>query len=129
MNTDERYEEREMVEHAVAALELRHTAIDLETDGFLDKLRVLVRQHDAPVYTITYYVQWQLMQRIAEHGYRISISGTGATSCSAAITTITTPICTTFTTMSLCTTRRSDIGASMSRRSCGTPTCRMPGFL
>jgi asparagine synthase (glutamine-hydrolysing) len=78
MNTDERYEEREMVEHAVAALELRHTAIDLETDGFLDKLRILVRQHDAPVYTITYYVQWQLMQRIAEHGYRISISGTGA---------------------------------------------------
>jgi asparagine synthase (glutamine-hydrolysing) len=78
MNTDERYEEREMVEHAVGALELRHTAIDLETDGFLDKLRVLVRQHDAPVYTITYYVQWQLMQRIAEHGYRISISGTGA---------------------------------------------------
>jgi asparagine synthase (glutamine-hydrolysing) len=78
MNTDERYEEREMVEHAVAALGLRHTAIDLETDGFLDRLRILVRQHDAPVYTITYYVQWQLMQRIAEHGYRISISGTGA---------------------------------------------------
>src|SRR5260221_7173956 len=78
MNTDERYEEREMVEHAVAALELRHTAIDLETDGFLDKLRVLVRQHDAPVYTVTYYVQWQLMQRVAEHGYSISISGTGA---------------------------------------------------
>jgi asparagine synthase (glutamine-hydrolysing) len=78
MNTDARYEEREMVEHAVDALDLRHTAIALETDDFLDKLRVLVRQHDAPVYTITYYVQWQLMQRIAEHGYRISISGTGA---------------------------------------------------
>jgi asparagine synthase (glutamine-hydrolysing) len=78
MNTDERYEEREMVEHSVAALGLNHTAIDLETDGFLDRLRILVRQHDAPVYTITYYVQWQLMQRVAEHGYRISISGTGA---------------------------------------------------
>jgi asparagine synthase (glutamine-hydrolysing) len=78
MNTDERYEEREMVEHAIAALGLRHTTIDLETDGFLERLRILVRQHDAPVYTITYYVQWQLMQRIAEHGYRISISGTGA---------------------------------------------------
>ncbi len=78
MNTDERYEEREMVEHSVAALGLRHTAIALETDGFLDKLRVLVRQHDAPVYTVTYYVQWQLMQHVAEHGYRISISGTGA---------------------------------------------------
>jgi asparagine synthase (glutamine-hydrolysing) len=78
MNTDSRYEEREMVEHSVAALQLRHTAIQLDTKDFLEKLRILVRQHDAPVYTITYYVQWQLMQRVAEHGYRISISGTGA---------------------------------------------------
>ena len=67
-----------MVEHAVAALDLRHTAIPVETSGFLDKLRMLVRQHDAPVYTITYYVQWLLMEAIAKHGYRISISGTGA---------------------------------------------------
>ncbi len=78
INTDERYEERAMVEHAVAELGLRHTAIPVETDGFLEKLRTLIQQHDAPVYTITYYVQWQLMKRVAEHGYRISISGTGA---------------------------------------------------
>ncbi len=78
MNTDARYEERAFVDHSVAELGLRHTAIPLETDGFVEKLRTLVRQHDAPVYTITYYVQWQLMRRVAEQGYRISISGTGA---------------------------------------------------
>jgi asparagine synthase (glutamine-hydrolysing) len=78
MNTDARYEERDMVERAVADMGLRHTAIPLETAGFLDKLRTLVRQHDAPVYTITYYVQWQLMRHVAEQGYRIAISGTGA---------------------------------------------------
>src|SRR5207302_1957730 len=40
--------------------------------------RILVRQHDAPVYTITYYAHWLLMADIAKGGYRISISGTGA---------------------------------------------------
>lgn len=78
MNTDERYDEREMVDIAVREMGLRHTAVPVNKSGFLDQLRVLVRQHDAPVYTITYYVQWQLMQQIAAHGYKVSISGTGA---------------------------------------------------
>jgi asparagine synthase (glutamine-hydrolysing) len=78
MNTDSRYEEREMVEHSVDYLDLRHTTIPVVADDFLDGLRTLVRQHDAPIYTITYYVQWRLMQSVAEHGYRVSISGTGA---------------------------------------------------
>jgi asparagine synthase (glutamine-hydrolysing) len=78
MNTDSRYEERDMVEHAVRHLDLRHTTIPVESDRFLERLRELVRQHDAPVYTITYYVQWRLMQAIADHGYRVSVSGTAA---------------------------------------------------
>jgi asparagine synthase (glutamine-hydrolysing) len=78
MNRDSRYEERDMVEHAVRDLELRHTAIAIDTTGFLDQLRALVRQHDAPVYTITYYVQWLLMRAISAAGYRVSVSGTGA---------------------------------------------------
>ena len=41
--------------------------------GF-DGLRTLVRQHDAPVATITYYAQWLLQKSIAEHGYRISVT-------------------------------------------------------
>jgi len=78
VNTDERYDEQEMVDVAVRELGVRHTAIPLATDGFLPKLRELVRHHDAPVYTITYYVQWLLMQQVHEHGYRVSISGTAA---------------------------------------------------
>ena len=34
--------------------------------------------HDAPVFTITYYVQWLLMEQRARAGYKISISGTAA---------------------------------------------------
>jgi asparagine synthase (glutamine-hydrolysing) len=78
VNTDARYEEADMVDLAVRELGVRHTAIPVVTEGFLPGLRELVRQHDAPVYTITYYAQWMLQKAIAAAGYRISISGTAA---------------------------------------------------
>jgi asparagine synthase (glutamine-hydrolysing) len=78
VNSDERYEEQEIVDHVVKALDLRHTPISPSTANFLPRLRELVRYHDAPVYTITYYAHWLLMESIAEHGYRISVSGTAA---------------------------------------------------
>lgn len=78
MNTDARYEERALVETSVRELSLRHTPVPLETAEFLPRLRELTRQHEAPVYTITYYAQWRLMQRVAKAGYKVSISGTGA---------------------------------------------------
>jgi asparagine synthase (glutamine-hydrolysing) len=78
VNTDERYEEQEMVDHAVAELGVRHTPIELGTDGFVGRLRSLVRHHDAPVSTITYYVHWLLMEAVHAAGYRVSVSGTAA---------------------------------------------------
>lgn len=78
VNSDARYDEQELVEQSVAELDIRHTAIPVQVVDFLPRLRTLVRQHDAPVYTITYYAQWLLQESIGEHGYRISISGTAA---------------------------------------------------
>jgi asparagine synthase (glutamine-hydrolysing) len=78
MNMDERYDEREIVEQAVRDLDIRHTAVPITPERFLERLRELVRYHDAPVFTITYYVQWLLMQHVHASGYKISISGTGA---------------------------------------------------
>jgi len=78
MNTDERYEEREMVETAVVELGLRHTRIPIERDDFLPNLRHLIKYHDSPISTITYYAQWQLMAAVAAAGYKVSVSGTGA---------------------------------------------------
>jgi asparagine synthase (glutamine-hydrolysing) len=78
MNTDARYEEQDMVDVAVAELELRHTAVPVERKDFLRNLRELIRYHDSPVCTITYYAQWQLMAAVAASGYKVSISGTGA---------------------------------------------------
>jgi asparagine synthase (glutamine-hydrolysing) len=78
INTDSRYEERDMVETAVRELGLRHTQVPVDTTDFLQNLRELVRYHDAPVYTITYYAQWRLMHEVARQGYKVSVSGTAA---------------------------------------------------
>ena len=78
INTDERYEEQALVDQAVQDLNLRHTAVKLEKANFLNHLCNLIMAHDAPVYTISYYVHWQLMQRIADEGYKVTISGTAA---------------------------------------------------
>jgi len=78
VNRDERYDEWDLVEGSVQELGIRHTAIPIETTGFLPKLRDLVRAHDAPLYTVTYFAQWLLQEAIGAHGYRISISGTAA---------------------------------------------------
>jgi asparagine synthase (glutamine-hydrolysing) len=78
VNSDERYDEQDIVEQAVKELGIKHTSIPVDTADFIPKLRTLVRQHDAPVYTITYFAHWLLMESIAQHGYRISISGSAA---------------------------------------------------
>ena len=78
VNSDARYEEQALVDLAVKELDVRHTAIPVTNDGFLDNLRKLVAAHDAPVATISYYVHWQLMQAVAAHGYKVTISGTAA---------------------------------------------------
>jgi len=78
INTDERYEEKDLIDNSVQKMGLRHTKVSLNTYGFLDNLRKLIKAHDAPVYTITYYAHWILMKAIREAGYKVSISGTGA---------------------------------------------------
>src|SRR6185503_20068559 len=78
VDEDGRYSEEAAVGRAVEELGVRHSIVRTSIDDFLPRLRRLVRQHDAPVYTISYYAQWLLMEEIARAGYRISISGTAA---------------------------------------------------
>jgi asparagine synthase (glutamine-hydrolysing) len=76
-NTDERYEETAVVRHAVSTQDLRHTLVPPRAPDGLAGLRELVRHHDAPIYTITYFVHWLLIRAMHEHDYRIAVSGTG----------------------------------------------------
>jgi asparagine synthase (glutamine-hydrolysing) len=78
LSRDERYDERDLVRHVVSELGIRHDEIETQDGPFLEELKQLVHLHDGPVATISYYVQWLLMRAIAAHGYRVSVSGTGA---------------------------------------------------
>ncbi|MBG0776953.1 MAG: asparagine synthase (glutamine-hydrolyzing) [Desulfovibrionaceae bacterium] len=78
MEDDARYDESELVRRSVAELGIRHTGITLDTAGFLENLRELVRYHDAPVATLSYYVHWLLMRSVARAGYKVVVSGTAA---------------------------------------------------
>jgi len=78
VNSDARYEEQDLVNHVVEELGIGHTSIPVDSAGFIRNLELLVKAHDAPVYTISYYVHWQLMQAMAADGCKVAISGTGA---------------------------------------------------
>jgi asparagine synthase (glutamine-hydrolysing) len=78
VDPDPRYNEDELATLAARALGIRHTRMEVTRRNFLEELREQVKYHDAPVATISYFVHWQLMQRIAADGYRVSVSGTGA---------------------------------------------------
>lgn len=76
INTDTRYEERDLIETSVSHLGIRHTPVALQTEGFLKNLRRVVRYHEAPVATVSYYAHWLLLREVASAGYRIAVSGT-----------------------------------------------------
>jgi asparagine synthase (glutamine-hydrolysing) len=78
VDPDPRYNEGDLATAAARALGIRHTRLEVTPRNFLEDLREQVKYHDAPVATISYFIHGQLMQRIAEGGYRVSVSGTGA---------------------------------------------------
>ena len=78
ISKDERYEEDELVSQSVKDLNIKHTKIPLETDNFMDNLKDLIRFHGQPISTISYYIHWALVKNVAQHGYKISVSGTAA---------------------------------------------------
>ena len=78
VDDDPRYDERAIVRESSQALGIEDAELPLEKGGFLEGLQTLVCYHDAPVFTISYYAHWKLMERIARDGFRVAVSGTGA---------------------------------------------------
>lgn len=78
VNSDGRYDEKELVDLSAKELGVRHTEVPVTSKDFMKNLRNLVVSHQAPIVTITYYAHWLLMEAVKSHGYRISVSGTGA---------------------------------------------------
>jgi asparagine synthase (glutamine-hydrolysing) len=78
LNTDSRYEEQDMIDIGVSELGIKHNGYPVSPDNFIQNMKELVTYHDAPVITISFYLNWLLQQAISNHGYHISISGTAA---------------------------------------------------
>ena len=78
VNTDSRYEEQSLIDRSVKQLGIKHSEVEMNNNNFIENLTDLIKIHDAPVYTISYYLHWQLMKAIATQGYKVTVSGTGA---------------------------------------------------
>jgi len=79
IDPDPRYDERANVAATIADTGATSTLVELRPDAdHLERLRMLVRSHDAPVATISYLVHAMLSEAIARSGHRVAISGTGA---------------------------------------------------
>lgn len=77
ISDDARYDEREMARRSAEELGVTLTAVEPAREEFLPTLRQRVREHDAPVYTITYMAHACLLRELAASGCRVSISGSG----------------------------------------------------
>lgn len=78
IDRDERYDESANIGATVDDLGCENLAIEIPKTGAIEHLARLVDYHDAPVYTLSYYVHSFLSEAIADRGYKVVLSGTGA---------------------------------------------------
>lgn len=78
IDSDERYNEQSNIQATVDDLGCQSTLIETSRDGFFDRLEGLVKYHDAPLCTLSYYIHSFLSEEIARQGYKVVFSGTGA---------------------------------------------------
>jgi len=77
LNRDEKYDEKDDILQSIQEYKIDNTIIYIEKDNFFGNLNEIVKYHDAPVSTLTYYMNWQLYKEIADKGFRVAIMGTG----------------------------------------------------
>lgn len=78
IDQDERYNESSNIALTAEDINCNLNMISLDYSGFLSYLTDLIKQHDGPLVTISYYVHALLSKSISKSGFKIAISGTGA---------------------------------------------------
>jgi len=79
IDSDARYNELDNIEATINDTRCKNEKIQLSSsDNNIDRLVQLVKYHDAPVATISYFIHSMLSEAISKKGYKISISGTAA---------------------------------------------------
>ncbi len=79
IDEDKRYDEEDLIQATIEDVGCISTKIKLSpSENNLHRLKELIKYHDAPVATISYFIHSLLSEAISKNGYRIAISGTGA---------------------------------------------------
>lgn len=78
LDPDPRYDESENVTKVVQHLGCKSHVVHTDKEDFIPRLRRLVAYHDAPVATISSYMQSMLFGQISGHGFKVALSGVGA---------------------------------------------------
>jgi asparagine synthase (glutamine-hydrolysing) len=78
MNSDGRYDERELVDLSCRELGIQSEKVILKPKNFIPALQSMVAARQGPVATISYYTHNYLQKAISDHGYKVAISGTAA---------------------------------------------------
>jgi asparagine synthase (glutamine-hydrolysing) len=78
IDDDPRYNELDSIQATVADTGVEPHFIAIPRDESLERLRALIRYHDAPIATITYFVHSLISERLARGGFRVVFSGTSA---------------------------------------------------
>ena len=78
IDNDMRYNEHSNIMATIDDLGCKHTIIYIPQDETFPRLERLIRYHDAPIYTITYYIHAFLSEAISKNKYRVAVSGTAA---------------------------------------------------
>jgi len=75
---DSRYSEAQVAKDVAEFLEIDHTIVEIKDSHFLGRMAEIIKYHDSPVSTISYYIQNFLMEKIHEAGFKVSLMGSGA---------------------------------------------------
>jgi asparagine synthase (glutamine-hydrolysing) len=74
----DKYNEIQNVMRVVDDLDIKHTFLDLENRDLISDLKTMTKHRKTPVLTLSSYMQWLLMEKISNQGYKVVISGIGA---------------------------------------------------
>lgn len=78
IDQDERYNELENINATVNDLNCRSELIQVSSENFIPQLETLVKYHDGPVATISYYIHSMISREVARKGFKVVFSGTAA---------------------------------------------------
>jgi asparagine synthase (glutamine-hydrolysing) len=78
IDSDERYNEYDNIKATIDDLKCKNTIINIPKITSFERLEKLIKYHDSPVATISYYIHSFLSEKIHQEGYKVVFSGTAA---------------------------------------------------